>query len=60
LLATAHHRLGQCEQARAVVSRLRDLLKKTDRAHNEEARAFIQEVEAIEPDLAFPIDPFVR
>ncbi len=55
----AHHRLGQREQARAAVSRLRELLKKTDQAQNEEARAFLPEVEAIEPDLAFPIDPFV-
>jgi hypothetical protein len=42
------------------VSRLRELLKKTDQAQNEEARAFLPEVEAIEPDLAFPIDLFVR
>jgi dipeptidyl aminopeptidase/acylaminoacyl peptidase len=59
-LAMTHHRLGEREQARAAVSRLREWLKKTDQAQNDEARAFLPEVEAIEPDLAFPIDPFVR
>ena len=53
----AHHRLGEREQARAAVSRLRELLKKTDQAQNEEARAFLPEVEAIEPDLAFADRP---
>jgi cytochrome c-type biogenesis protein CcmH/NrfG len=58
-LAMAHHRFGEREQARAAVSRLREWLKKTDQAQKEEARAFLPEVEAIEPDLALPIDPFV-
>jgi Flp pilus assembly protein TadD len=59
-LAMAHHRLGEREQARAAVSRLRELLQKTDPAQREVARAFLPEVEAIEPGLTFSIDPFVR
>ena len=59
-LAMAHHRLGEREQARAAVSRLREWLKKTDQAQKEEAWAFLPEVEAIEQDLVFPIEPFAR
>jgi hypothetical protein len=59
-LALAHHRLGQREQARADLSRLRELMKEPEQARNEGARAFLREVEAIEQDLAFPIDPFAR
>jgi hypothetical protein len=59
-LALARHQLGQREQARADLSRLRELVKKPEQARNEDARAFLPEVEAIEQDLAFPIDPFAR
>jgi hypothetical protein len=36
------------------------LLKHPEQARNEDAQAFLREVEAIEQDLAFPIDPFAR
>ena len=54
----AHHRVGQCEVARADLSRLRQLVTQPEQARNEEVQAFLHEVEAIEQDLAFPIDPF--
>jgi hypothetical protein len=59
-LALTHHRLGQREPARADLSRLRELMKKPEQARNEDARAFLREVEAIEQDLAFPIDTFAH
>jgi WD40 repeat protein len=59
-LTLAHHGLDQCEQARADLGRLRELVKQPEQARNEDAQAFLREVEAIEQDLAFPIDPFAR
>jgi WD40 repeat protein len=59
-LALAHHQLGEREPARADLGRLRALVKQPEQARNEEARAFLREVEAIEQDLAFPIDPFAH
>jgi tetratricopeptide (TPR) repeat protein len=59
-LALAHHRLDQREQARADLGRLRELMKHPEPARNEDAKAFLREVEAIEQDLAFPIDPFAH
>jgi hypothetical protein len=58
--ALAHHRLGQREPAWDDLSRLRELVKQPEQARNEEAQAFLREVEAIEQDLAFPNDPFAR
>ena len=59
-LALAQHRLGQPDQARAALGRLRELMKKPEQALDEEARAVLREAEAIEQDLAFPADPFAR
>jgi tetratricopeptide (TPR) repeat protein len=56
----AHNRVGQCEEARADLNRLRQLVKQPEQARNEEAQAFLREVEVIEQDLAFPTDPFAR
>jgi WD40 repeat protein len=58
-LTLAHHRLDQAEPARADLGRLRALVKQPEQARNEEAQAFLREVEAIQ-DLAFPIDPFAH
>jgi WD40 repeat protein/serine/threonine protein kinase len=57
-LALAHYRLGQTEQARAVLSRLRESMKKPQWLKSEEARTFLREAEALELDLVFPADPF--
>jgi hypothetical protein len=59
-LALAHHRLGQTDQARAVLSRLRELMKKAERAKDEPGQAFLREAEALELDLVLPADPFAR
>jgi hypothetical protein len=59
-LALAHHRLGQYALARADLGRLRELMKQPEQARNEEAQGFLPEVEAIEQDLVFPIEPFAR
>jgi tetratricopeptide (TPR) repeat protein len=56
-LALAYHRLGQAEQARASLNTLRELMKKPDRAGDEQAQAFLREAEALELDLLFPADP---
>jgi hypothetical protein len=56
-LALAQHRSGHTEKARDTLNRLRQA-KKPQWAKNQEAQAFLREVEAIEQDLAFPADPF--
>jgi hypothetical protein len=59
-LALAQHRLGQPNQARATLGRLRATMKSPDWASNDEARDVVREAEAIEQDLACPDDPFAR
>ena len=57
-LALAHHRLGEPDQARTALGRLRALMKKPEHASTSEAQLFLSEAEAIELDLAFPSEPF--
>jgi WD40 repeat protein len=57
-LAMAQHRLGQTEKARAALSRLRETMKKTQWAHDQESQDFLHEAEVLELDLDFPADPF--
>jgi WD40 repeat protein/serine/threonine protein kinase len=57
-LALAHHRLGQPDQARSALDRLRALMKKPAHASTSESQVFLSEAEAIELDLAFPSQPF--
>ncbi len=57
-MALAHHRLGESNQARTALGRLRALMKKSEHASTSEAQLFLSEAEAIELDLAFPSDPF--
>jgi tetratricopeptide (TPR) repeat protein len=58
-LALSRYGLGQPDQARAAMSRLREMLKKPQWAPSEEAQSFLREAEVIEMDVAFPPDPFV-
>ncbi len=57
-LALAHHRLGEPDQARSALGRLRALMKKPEHASTSESQLFLSEAEAIERDLAFPSQPF--
>jgi Flp pilus assembly protein TadD len=57
-LALARHRLGQMDRARALLNRLRETMKRPDWAHNGDAQVSLREAEAIDPDIAFPADPF--
>jgi WD40 repeat protein len=59
-LALAHHRLGQTDQAGTALSRLRESMKKPERARDKQGQAFLREAEALELDLVFPADPFAR
>jgi hypothetical protein len=59
-LALSRHRLGQTDQARAVLSRLRETMKGPQWARNGEALDWLHEAEVIELDLAFPADAFAR
>jgi WD40 repeat protein/serine/threonine protein kinase len=58
VLALAQHRLGQIEQARFAMSRLRASMNKPKWLKNDEAQAFLREAEVLERDLIFPADPF--
>jgi hypothetical protein len=59
-LSLAQHRLGQPNQARAALGRLRATMMRPEWASNEEARDVVREAEAIEQDLACPDEPFAR
>jgi Tfp pilus assembly protein PilF len=57
-LALAHHRLGEPDQARSALGRLRASMKKPEHASTSEAQMFQSEAEETELDLAFPSEPF--
>jgi WD40 repeat protein/serine/threonine protein kinase len=57
-LAMSRYRLGQPEQARADMGRLRETMKTLQWAPSEESQAFLREAEALERDVVFPTDPF--
>jgi tetratricopeptide (TPR) repeat protein len=60
-LAMAHHRLGQQEQARAILARLRAILHQPRWAKDAEAFDLMHEAEGLIPhDPIFPADPFAR
>jgi hypothetical protein len=59
-LALAQHRLGQVQQARHSLSRLRELMKKPQSIDDHETEGFLHEAETIELDQLFPPDPFAR
>ena len=60
-LALARYRLGQIDQARAILSRLRETMKNPKWTEDDqEATAIAHEAETIELDLVFPADPFSR
>jgi WD40 repeat protein/serine/threonine protein kinase len=59
-LALAQHRLGQSGAARVTMGRLQAAMNRPEWASNEGARDALRETEAIQHDLAFPADPFVR
>jgi WD40 repeat protein len=62
-LAMAHQRLGQIAEARAMLDRLRDLMRQEKFAGRpgDQGRAFLAEAEAvILYDPIFPADPFSR
>jgi eukaryotic-like serine/threonine-protein kinase len=56
--ALAQNRLGQSEEARSTLGRLRAVMKDPERAKDQEAQAFLREAETIELDRVFPADPF--
>jgi hypothetical protein len=59
-LAMAHQRLGRIAEARAMVDRLRDLMRQEDN-QGDQARAFLAEAEVVVLyDPIFPADPFAR
>jgi hypothetical protein len=62
-LAMAHERLGQTAEARAMLDRLRDLMRQEKFAggQGDEGRAFLAEAQAVVLyDPIFPADPFSR
>ena len=59
-LALAQHRLGQVQQARHSLSRLRELMKKPHSIADHEAEDFLHEAETIELDRHFPAAPFAH
>jgi hypothetical protein len=62
-LATAHQCLGQAAEARAMLDRLRELMRQVALAggQGDQGRAFLAEAEAVvEYDPIFPADPFSR
>ena len=60
-LTLAQQQLGQYDQARETLQRLRDLMQSSRRAYRvEESQAFLREAETIELDGVFPADPFAR
>jgi hypothetical protein len=56
-LALSRHRLGQTNQARADLVRLRELLKTPGLLYDAQDHAFLREAEMIELDLVFPSNP---
>src|SRR5262249_28227900 len=57
-LALAQHRLGNPEQARTPLGRLRLIVNHPGWVRYATALALFREIEALEQDLAFPADPF--
>jgi hypothetical protein len=57
-LALAQHRLGNLEEARTALGRLRLIVNQPGREQYATAPAPFREIEALEQDLAFPADPF--
>jgi WD40 repeat protein/serine/threonine protein kinase len=57
-LALAKQGLGQTDQARATLGRLRETMKRPTYARDEFWRAFLREAEVLDLDLIFPADPF--
>jgi hypothetical protein len=63
VLAMAHQHLGQTAEARAMLDRLRNLMRQEDFAggRGDEGRAFLAEAEGVVLyDPSFPADPFAR
>jgi hypothetical protein len=59
-LALAHHRLGQTEQARTALGRVREAMKNPNWASDRDAQACLREAEEIELDRIFPAEPLAR
>jgi WD40 repeat protein len=60
-LAMAHHRLGEEEQARAVLARLLEIPDQPRGTNDADSLGLVHEAEALIPhDPVFPADPFVR
>jgi tetratricopeptide (TPR) repeat protein len=60
-LAMAQQQLGDREQARQLLARLRAVIRKLPQDADPESAAFLREAEVlIEHDPAFPADPFAR
>jgi tetratricopeptide (TPR) repeat protein len=57
-LALAQSRLGQSQNARSTLDRLREMMKNRDQAKYQDVQALLREAETIVLDEAFPADPF--
>jgi Flp pilus assembly protein TadD len=58
--ALARHRLGQTDQAQALLGRLRETMKNPLWARSGDAQGWLREAEVIDLDLNFPADPFAH
>jgi hypothetical protein len=56
----SHHQLGQDDEARKSLNRLRRTLESRNYVNDGLGLAVLREVEMVEYDLAFPVDPFAR
>jgi hypothetical protein len=57
----SHHQLGQREQAKSDLARLRQILDQARWAKDAETMDFVHEARALIPhDSAFPTEPFVH
>jgi hypothetical protein len=57
-MTLSQHQLGQDDEARQSLNRLRQMLEAPAYDRDGPGRAFLREAEAVELDLAFPVDPF--
>jgi WD40 repeat protein/serine/threonine protein kinase len=57
-MALARHRLGQHDQARATLVRLREVMRSPELARVNEWQAFLREAEGLERETDIPVDPF--
>jgi DNA-binding GntR family transcriptional regulator len=60
MLVLSRHHPRQTNQARAALDHLRTLVTRLETGDNDQANALLREADAIELELVFPADPFMR